>query len=48
VRRFTLLTLIVLFVLIIIAAVFQLLAARGPRHLPGPIPGTPLPTASSP
>jgi len=46
VRRFTLLTLVVLFVLLTAAAVYQVvLAARGGVRYPGPVPGTPLPTA---
>jgi hypothetical protein len=44
VRRFTLITIIVLFVLIAAAAVFQLaLAARDQGPYPGPVSGTPLP-----
>jgi hypothetical protein len=47
VRRFTLVTLIVLFLVLTAATIFQLLLAGddGPRF-PGPVPGTPLPTAS--
>jgi hypothetical protein len=36
VRRGTLITIIALAVLLIVAAVFQLLAGRGPRRYPGP------------
>jgi hypothetical protein len=47
-RRFTLITLIVLFVLLVGAAVYQLaLANRGGGRFPGPVQGTPLPTAGS-
>jgi hypothetical protein len=47
VRRFTLITLIALFVALAAAMIFQLLLAGGdgPRF-PGPVPGTPLPTVS--
>ena len=46
-RRFTLITLIVLFVLLVGAAVYQLtLANRGEGPFPGPVQGTPLPTAA--
>jgi hypothetical protein len=47
VRRFTLITLLVLFVALAATAVFQLLLAggEGPRY-PGPVPGTPVPTVS--
>ena len=45
-RRFTLITLIVLFVLLVGAAVYQLtLASRDTGPFPGPMSGTPLPTA---
>lgn len=45
VRRFTLITIIALFVLISTAAVYQLvLATRDQERLPGPELGTPLPT----
>jgi hypothetical protein len=45
VRRFTLITLIVLFALIVVAAVWQVLLAGGDRpRFPGPVPGTPYPT----
>jgi hypothetical protein len=45
-RRFTLITLIVLFVLLVGAAVYQLaLANREQGPFPGPVQGTPLPTA---
>ena len=46
-RRFTLITLIVLFVLLVGAAVYQLtLASRNEGPFPGPVDGTPLPTAA--
>jgi len=47
VRRFTLITIVVLFALIVAAAVYQLMLAGSdaPRY-PGPQPGTPLPSAS--
>lgn len=46
-RRFTLITLIVLFVLLVGAAVYQLtLANRDEGPFPGPVEGTPLPTAA--
>jgi hypothetical protein len=46
VRRFTLITIIVLFALIVAAAVYQLVLAGSDRpRFPGPVPGTPLPTA---
>jgi hypothetical protein len=47
VRRFTLITLLVLFVALAAATIFQLLLAggEGPRY-PGPVPGTPVPTVS--
>jgi len=45
VRRFTLITIICLFVLITAAAAYQLvLATRDQERYPGPAPGTPLPT----
>jgi hypothetical protein len=50
VRRFTLITLIVLFILIAVAAAFQILAARRDVLYPGPGRGTffpPTPTASA-
>jgi hypothetical protein len=44
VRRFTLITIIVLFVLIVGAAVYQIaLASRDQDPFPGPVSGTPLP-----
>jgi hypothetical protein len=47
VRRFTLITLIVLFVLLLAAALYQLtLANRDTGPFPGPVEGTPLPTAA--
>lgn len=46
-RRWTLVTLICLFVLLVGAAVYQLmLANRDVERFPGPVSGTPLPTAS--
>jgi len=46
-RRFTLITLIVLFVLLLGAALYQLtLANREAGPFPGPQKGTPLPTGS--
>jgi hypothetical protein len=45
VRRGTLITVICLFVLIGIAAVYQMTIASGGRHYPGPRPGTPFPTS---
>jgi hypothetical protein len=48
VRRFTLITLICLFLLLAGAAVYQLvLANRDVERFPGPEIGTPLPTAST-
>jgi hypothetical protein len=45
-RRWTLVTLICLCVLLIGAAVYQLmLANRDVERFPGPVPGTPLPSA---
>jgi hypothetical protein len=45
-RRFTLITLICLFLLLAGAAVYQLvLANRDVERFPGPVEGTPLPTA---
>jgi hypothetical protein len=47
VRRFTLITIVVLFGLIAAAAVYQLaLATRDQPRYPGPGPGTPLPTTT--
>lgn len=44
-RRFTLVTIIVLFGLIIGAAIYQVaLANRGQERFPGPVEGTPLPS----
>lgn len=46
-RRFTLITLIVLFVLLAGAALYQLtLANRDEGPFPGPVQGTPLPTGA--
>jgi hypothetical protein len=45
VRRFTLITIIVLFSLIVAAAIYQLmLAGKDAPRYPGPVEGTPLPT----
>jgi len=44
VRRPTLITIVVLFALLIAAAIYQGLAARGPRRYPGP-GFSPTPTA---
>lgn len=47
-RRFTLVTIVVLFVLIAAAAVWQLiLAGRDQPRFPGPELGTPFPTATA-
>ena len=47
-RRFTLITIIVLFLLIVAAAVSQLILAGGDRpRFPGPVPGTPFPSPSA-
>jgi hypothetical protein len=47
VRRFTLITVIVLFGLIVGAAIYQLaLANRDRAPYPGPVEGTPLPTVA--
>jgi len=48
VRRFTLITIIVLFVLLVLATIFQVLASRGPRRFPGPVRGTSFPVLPSP
>jgi len=46
-RRFTLITLIVLFVLLAAAGIFQAIIAAGNRGpFQGPVPGTPLPATS--
>lgn len=46
-RRFTLITLVVLFVLLVGAALYQLtLANRDEGPFPGPVQDTPLPTAA--
>jgi len=47
-RRWTAVTLVVLFALLVVAAVYQLLAGRGDQRFPGPVPGTPLPSFTSP
>lgn len=48
-RRFTLITLVVLFVLIVATAIYQLvLAGRDQAPFPGPELGTPLPSLSGP
>ena len=47
-RRFTLITIVVLFVLLGAAAIYQLvLANRNDERFPGPVPGTPLPSPST-
>ena len=47
-RRFTLITIIVLFLLIAAAAISQLVLASGDRpRFPGPVPGTPFPSPSA-
>ena len=46
-RRFTLITLIVLFGLLVVAGVYQYLAAQKDQRYPGPGPGTPFPTATT-
>ncbi|MGQ0670809.1 MAG: hypothetical protein ACT4PO_14260 [Actinomycetota bacterium] len=46
-RRFTLITLIFLLVLLSAAAIYQLvIASRDRGALPGPVSGTPFPTAA--
>jgi len=48
VRRWTFITIIALFVVIGLAATYQILiASRDAGPLPGPVPGHPLPTASA-
>jgi len=47
VRRFTAITLVVLMLLLVAAAVYQLVLARRDVRYPGPVPGTPLPTAAA-
>jgi hypothetical protein len=47
VRRFTLLTLFVVLLLLVVATIFQILAAGGPRRYPGPTRGTPFPSVTS-
>ena len=44
-RRATLITIICLFLVIGVAAVYQMVIASGDRRYPGPAPGTPYPTA---
>lgn len=47
-RRPTLITIVLLFVVIAVAAAYQLvLATRGGERYPGPVPGTPFPTVAS-
>jgi hypothetical protein len=45
VRRFTLITLICLLVLLVGTAVYQLVLANRDVEYPGPVPGTPIPQA---
>jgi hypothetical protein len=48
-RRFTLITIVVLFTLIIGAAVYQIaLANRDQAPFPGPVQGTPFPSFTAP
>lgn len=48
-RRWTLITLIVLFVLLAVAAVYQIaLASRDQERFPGPVSGTPFPQVEQP
>jgi len=44
-RRGTLIAIIVLFVLLVVATVYQIRAAQGPHRYRGPVPGTPFPTS---
>jgi hypothetical protein len=44
VRRATLITIICLFLLIGVAAVYQMVIGSGDRRYPGPVSGTPYPT----
>ena len=47
-RRFTLITIILLFVALIVVAIVQINAGRGPRRYPGPgVSSTPSAPASS-
>jgi hypothetical protein len=46
VRRFTLITIVVLVLLLAAAAYFQIRAGEGPRRFPGPGVTTPSPTLS--
>jgi hypothetical protein len=50
VRRWTLITLIVLLVVLVGAAIYQVLLASRDEEFPGPVPGTSLPptTATNP
>jgi len=49
VRRFTLVAIVCLLILIGVAAVVQLaIAGRDQPRYPGPVPGTPYPTAAAP
>jgi hypothetical protein len=48
VRRFTFITIVVLFLLLGAATIYQLvLANRDDQRFPGPAPGTPLPSPSA-
>jgi hypothetical protein len=46
VRRFTKITLIVLFVLILVTAIVQFTQGEPTERYPGPVSGTPLPSLS--
>jgi hypothetical protein len=46
VRPFTKVTIVVLFVLIVIAAIVQFTIGEPEQRYPGPVSGTPLPTLS--
>ena len=46
-RRFTLITVILLLVALVVVAILQVLVGRGPRRFPGPGVSTPSPTGSS-
>jgi hypothetical protein len=46
VRPFTRITIIVLFVLLVVAAIAQFTIGGPAEPLPGPVPGTPLPVVA--